>query len=144
MNKTKYALLGQFRRLPICQSSALLTICTKDIDTIDLSMPPVQQQHTAKLQTAKLQALHGLLVTPALPLSNSANHALLRGWLSDLLLVFAPLYSFSSFCALGCVCVFFSTVQKMRIHYTCCKLNMSTSAITINMQTRVSVLEHNL
>lgn len=69
-------------------------------------MPPVQQQHTAKLQTAKLQTLHGLLVTPALPLSNSANPALLRGWLSDLLLVFAPLYSFSSFCALGCVCVF--------------------------------------
>lgn len=78
-NKTKYALLGQFRRLPICQSSALLTMCTKDIDTIDLSMPPVQQQHTAKLQTAKLQTLHGLLDTPALPLSNSANHALLRG-----------------------------------------------------------------
>lgn len=54
--------------------------------------------------------------------------------------LFAPLYSFSSFCSLNFECFFITSFfgeQKMRIHYECCKLNMSTSTITINMQTRV-------
>lgn len=90
--------------------------------------------------TCAATAAHCLLVTPVLPL-------LLPSPLSrvgDCLIycLFAPLYSFSSFCALNFECFFitfffFFGEQKMRIHYECCKLNMSTSTITINMQTRV-------
>lgn len=73
--------------------------------------------------------------------SSSPYSALSRGWLSDLLLVCSSLLVQFFLCAqfrMFFYYVFFSFgEQKMRIHYECCKLNMSTSTITINMQTRV-------
>lgn len=73
--------------------------------------------------------------------SSSPYSALSRGWLSDLLLVCSSLLVQFFLCAqfrMFFYYVFFSFgKQKMRIHYECCKLNMSTSTITINMQTRV-------
>lgn len=72
--------------------------------------------------------------------SSSPYSALSRGWLSDLLLVCSSLLVQFFWCAqfrMFFYYVFFFGEQKMRIHYECCKLNMSTSTITINMQTRV-------